>query len=116
MTTIAARYGAWTTTRDTGSSSFALGAYMLGAEVGSFKASHPHDPSDLGRCLRLLELIPEWKERMGEMSVLSPAWAALVAHWDELARLMELEVGIDWSKGKSAPVTYARMREILRQH
>lgn len=41
-----------------------------------------------------------------------PIWAALVARWDDLAASMEAEVGIDWTKGKSAPRTYELMRKI----
>ncbi len=63
----------------------------------------PSDPSDLGRCLRLLELFPEWKSRMPEMATLNRGWASLIPQWDQISALMQEEVGIDWSKGSSAP-------------
>lgn len=108
-----ARLIGWFASDDTGMSSKQIAAW-LAAGVRMPCRDHPYDPSDLGRCLRLLEIIPEWKPRIGEMASVSPAWAALVARWDELAQCMADEVGIDCSKGRRAPETYALMRSILR--
>jgi hypothetical protein len=83
MSGIIERAHAWIVGRDTGSSSEAIWAVMMGMKPDW--DSHPHDGDDLGRCLRLLDLIPEWKLRLGEMAVVYPYWAALVEHWDELA-------------------------------
>ena len=102
----------WLAGGDSGMSSKAICYHMLGMKSdGSF----PLDPSDLGRCLRLLELFPEWKPRMGEMARYSAQWAALVERWDELAEMMADEVGIDWSKGERAPRTYAAMKDAIGQ-
>ena len=102
----------WLAGGDSGASSEAICHHMLGMESdGSF----PWDPSDLGRCLRLLELFPEWKPRIREMARYSPHWAALVARWDELAEMMADEVGIDWSKGRRAPRTHAAMKDAIDQ-
>lgn len=107
---IARRALLWLAGGDSGMSSEAICYHMLGMKSdGRF----PLDPSDLGRCLRLLELFPEWKPRMGEMARYSAQWAALVERWDELAEMMADEVGIDWSKGKRAPRTYAAMKDAL---
>lgn len=83
-----------------------------------YKRIRAADSSDLGRCLRLLELFPEWKPRVGEMARYSAQWAALVERWDELAEMMADEVGIGWSKGKGkrAPRTYAAMKDALAAH
>lgn len=99
-----------TRSRDTGISSQAIMAKMLGGKPEA--GSYPSDPADLGRCLRLLERIPEWKARIGEMATVGFVWAALVARWDELRQSMEGEVGIDWSRGKKAPKTYDLMKKI----
>jgi hypothetical protein len=102
----------WLAGGDSGASSKAICYHMLGMKSdGSF----PWDPSDLGRCLRLLELFPEWKPRIREMARYSPQWAALVARWDELAEMMADEVGIDWSKGRRAPRTYDAMKDAIDQ-
>lgn len=98
----------WLFSGDTGLSSRCLCAHMLG--VKAERSSYPSDPSDLGRCLRLLELIPEWKPRIGEMAAFGPGWAGQVKAWDKLAQSMADEVGIDWSKGCSAPLTYDAMK------
>ncbi len=96
---------AWIVGGDTGASSKALWAVMMGQKSDK---SFPHDPSDLGRCLRLLDKVPEWKPRMNEMAVVSPYWSALVENWTELEKLWTDEA----ASGK-APKTYARMRAIL---
>ena len=103
----------WIVGRDTGMSSKAIWAHMMGAGEPGFGWSVPHDPDDLSRCLRLLKLIPEWAPRMPEMAKHSPQWARLVGGWDEIVRSMEDEVGWDWSKGRSAPRTYALMCTVM---
>lgn len=105
---VEARAMRWMLSGDTGLSSEAICAHMQG--ITPKRASYPSDPADLGRCLRLLELIPEWKSRIAEMSAYGPGWAGQVECWEELAAAMADEVGIDWSKGKRAPVTYNSMQ------
>jgi hypothetical protein len=107
------RVNTWIVSADVGQSSKTIWAAMLGLDQGEDGINHPHDPSDLGRCLRLLELMPEWKPRLPELAALDPCWHALVEHWDDLASSMEDEVGIAWEKGKSAPATYALMRAVI---
>jgi len=34
--------------------------------------------------------------------------------WDKAAECMDAEVGIDWSKGRSAPKTYKLMQPFAR--
>jgi hypothetical protein len=101
----------WLLAGETGASSKALMAAMLGATPQPM--DYPHDPRDLERCLRLLGRIPTWKPRIGEMAACGPHWAAPVPAWSELEALMAEEVGIDWSKGASAPLTYYAMRVVL---
>jgi hypothetical protein len=101
----------WMAGHDTGSSSKAIAVHMT---TGSCDGSYPYVPSDLGRCLRLLELFPEWKPRIGEMARYGKVWAAYIDRWDEIAGSMADEVGIDWSKGRSAKRTYDLMHDIAR--
>ena len=112
---IARRALLWLAGGDSGMSSEAICYHMLGMKSDGSFPNFPLDPSDLGRCLRLLELFPEWKPRMGEMARYSAQWAALVERWDELAEMMADEVGIDWSKGERAPRTYAAMKDAINQ-
>lgn len=60
----------WATGSDTGASSNALCRFMLG--IKSDRYSHPLDTSDRGRCIRLLNLIPEWWDRLDEMASIPP--------------------------------------------
>jgi hypothetical protein len=105
MSDTATRANAWIAGRDTGASSKALWAVMMGVKSDG---SYPSDGGDLGRCLRLLEAVPEWKPRLKEMAAVNGYWAALVAHWDELAALHAK----DDERGRHDAV-YARMKQIL---
>lgn len=101
----------WMGGSDTGISSLAIVSAALGVDHRS--DSPPYDPADLGRCLRMIQVMP-WAAR--GLSVLrqeNAQWGRLVDRWDELRGLMDIEVGIDWSKGDTAPNTYIRMKELL---
>jgi len=75
---------------------------------------HPHDPSDLRRCMELLKSVPEFHGRMQAMRGVSSAWSRLVDRWDELTALLEQEMADKCNKGR-APKTYEMMKEILRK-
>jgi hypothetical protein len=100
----------WLGGRDTGSSSKSIMRHMLGAPSGEM--DYPIDPADLGRCLRLLAEIPEWRPRIGEMATRGAVWALYAARWRGLEASMDAEVGIDWSKGRSAPLTHDLMNSL----
>jgi len=110
--TVHDRAVAWIRDGRVGLSSRAIHDHMLGLKAKE-GWSHPWDPDDLNRCLLLLDLIPEWKPRMPEMAQRSKAWAGLVERWDEIVATFLEEVGLNWTKGKSAPRTYALMKQAL---
>jgi hypothetical protein len=60
----------WLTDDDTGESSKAIVRFMLGLPPKNGYYSYPHDFSDRGRCIRLLNRIPKWWERLDEMGKL----------------------------------------------
>jgi hypothetical protein len=68
----------WILSDDVGASSATIWAVMMG--VVHPRASLPLDPSDFGRCSRLLALFPEWRPRR-----------ELVKRWDDLVALYEAE-------------------------
>ena len=107
----------WIAGDDTGLSSKAIWLHMTGVKPfprdRRNRWEHPWDPDDLGRCLRLLRLIPEWKDRLPEMTARSKSWARLVPHWDELHQMMADECGVDWEKSREAPKTYYAMKHVL---
>lgn len=59
----------WALSGDTGISSEAIAAHMTGASGNTrWGMRPPSDAADRGRCIRLLELIPEWVPRLKEMT------------------------------------------------
>ena len=74
----------------------------------------PADPDDLDRCLKLLAAAPGLRPLIPKMAEVSPQWAALVPRWDEVEASHLEEVGLGWTKARSAPKTYDLMASILR--
>lgn len=98
---------AWIDNGDTGVSSETIW-YALHHEVTHPKhGGVPHDPTDFGRCYRLLQVMPAWKARLQEVVAFCPAWAPFVAVWDELTALYEEELPIG-----QAPRLYARLHAL----
>jgi hypothetical protein len=79
----------WILSDDVGASSATIWAVMMG--VVHPRASLPLDPSDFGRCSRLLALFPEWRPRLTEVARKHPDWRELVKRWDDLVALYEAE-------------------------
>lgn len=103
----------WLARGERGISSEAIVEQLTGERVGRhFRGSdHPYDPSDLNRCVKLLDQHDLAKLVFpGAMADRSPEWAALDAAWDELTTLLREEQA---EKTGRAPRTYARMREVL---
>jgi hypothetical protein len=102
----------WLRGPDTGISSKTIYRVMTG-DYGSDPFGHglhtgtPLDPSDFGRCYRLLQRFPEWRSRMHEVSAKYPEWTGLVRAWPKLEALYEDEL----PSGRM-PRLYRRMREI----
>lgn len=109
--TVAERAAAWIANGRVGMSSRAIWSHMMGAKADRMEA--PSDPDDLNRCLLLLDLIPEWSERIPEMAQHGSRWKALAERWDEITDAFIGEVGLDWCNGRSAPITYRLMKEAL---
>lgn len=96
----------WLAGGDFGTSSRTM-AFWLAFGIRIERADHPYDPSDLGRCLRLLKAVPRLRGRLYRMSDISPTWALMVANWRRLERLY-------WKEQPSSqcPRTYELMRSI----
>ena len=102
----------WIVGHHVGSSSRAIWAHMMDAGEPDWGWSHPHDPDDLFRCLRLLDFIPEWKPRLPEMAARSEAWAALVGKWDEIVASFDSEFGAEPHR-RGTGKTYNLMRNVI---
>ncbi|NTU56304.1 MAG: hypothetical protein HGA79_08650 [Anaerolineales bacterium] len=96
----------WLRTGERGLSSNAMCQYIYCFKISAGK-DYPHDPDDLGRCLKFLAAIgrPDAYEVMADVS---PEWSALVNIWPSLVRRFNAEL----PSGK-CPETYHMMREAL---
>ena len=81
----------WATSRDVGVSSATVYAVMTGNPALYDRFDTPKDPSDFGRCYRLLKRFPQWRARLPEVAAAHPAWVPLVESWGELVALFEAE-------------------------
>ena len=96
----------WLMAGDTGISSKAILAVMEGTRPPSWPGT-PSDPSDFGRCHRLLEHFPHYRVRLHEVVTAHPEWTGLVREWDSLTALYLEEI-----PSGTAPRLYARMQEL----
>lgn len=102
----------WIATGSVGVSSECMALWLAFGERSQMPLE-PADPDDLDRCLRLLKAAPGLRERLPKMAEVSPRWAALMARWDEVETCHLDEVGLGWTKARTAPKTFALMRSIL---
>lgn len=100
----------WLFSDDTGLSSLALASEYLGVDN---RRQHyvPSDPSDLGRCLRLISIVPAIRNSVDSLAEKHPNWKKAAEVWDEITVSMTREVGIRWDKGHTAPETYELMKK-----
>lgn len=62
----------WIVSNDTGVSSKTIWSVIMGVEPDY--ADVPADEADYGRCIRLLQLIPQWQSRLNEVVDKYPEW------------------------------------------
>lgn len=81
----------WLASDDTGMSSL----FMASKLTGMFEAeyAYPHDPADFGRCLRLVEAVPELESKIRDMSQHGKEWAVVAANWHEWAEVYRADDG-----------------------
>ena len=77
----------WLRYGDVGLSSQAIASVYLKKDMIIY--NHPYDPSDFGRCYRLLKYCPFIDIKI--MRGLSDTWTVYVDHWDEMVKLWEEE-------------------------
>ena len=82
---------AWMGSTDTGASSSFM-AIFLSSGVMPERRAFPYDPSDFGRCERMLRRVPHLRERLPQMSDAGHVWKALVDRWGEIVATMEAEI------------------------
>lgn len=82
----------WADGRDTGTSSLTIYAAMTGMSNPHEYHAPPRDPSDFGRCYRLLKLFPSWRERLDSVSAICPEFKPFIENWDKLTQMYEDEL------------------------
>lgn len=117
MTTITMPDGleTWLATGDRGTSSETIAWRLTGISfiAPRFGCSHPHDPADFYRCLKLLDAVPSFQNRLEELRDLSPVWARLVDAWDEIEAVFLREKNDGSGNQWKAPETYKLMRTAI---
>ncbi len=108
----------WLAVGQHGSSSAALFFHLTGVRPVYVRnkenpVDHPCDADDLSRCRLLLEQAPALASRFPEMKKISPVWARLVDHWDNLCALMDEEAPWRERGAWSTPQTNARLATII---
>ncbi len=98
-------------TSEVGQSSKAIFGVMTGQQMAC-GSQRPRDPSDFGRCYRLLQLIPEWNERLIEVSQAYPNWMPLIRDWPILTDMYE--VAIENGRLKATSM-YLEMKKLLEE-
>lgn len=81
----------WIQSDDTGISSKVIWSVMMGLPESIDRKSTPYDPADFGRCYRLLELIPEWEDKLYLLKDVSKHWELFVDNYEELCNLYKEE-------------------------
>ena len=80
----------WERGTDTGISSMTM-FFALKKGITYPKAEVPRDMGDFGRCYRLIERFPEWKEELHKVSDKNPKWKNIIDNWDKLCKSYEDE-------------------------
>lgn len=110
------RIAEWLGSNDTGSSSKAIMLWLSsGTTSGTWGPDTPSDVGDLGRCMRLLERIPEWKGRMSEMAAAGGLWPTFSKHWPAIVEIYLDECGgtvPDKGSSASCPKTYTLLKRV----
>lgn len=101
----------WYMTGEQGISSRNMTKAVLGEKM-DYSNMTPSDPDDLNRCIKLVHMIPEIKEKFQEIAAFSDNWREVIDNWDMLEKSFIDEAGIDWCKAKRAPKTYKLMKEL----
>lgn len=78
----------WLDSDDTGLSSTFMVRVIFQLPGAKFApVDWPWDEYDFGRCVRLLDAVPEAREHLHELAAHGPVWAALVREWASLERM-----------------------------
>lgn len=80
---------AWLASDDVGMSS----KFMASVLSGQFQAEFaiPYDPADFGRCVRMIQAVPELKGLIHLMCKHGPMWTAVADNWERWSEMLNEE-------------------------
>lgn len=100
----------WFIKGDVGNSSEAIVLVGLGLPRIA-PGAHPYDPSDLNRCIKLLEAVPELRKVIPLMAQFGPIWKQISDNWDLLESTLRDEKSKAYSRKEGALITYALLKK-----
>lgn len=86
---------AWLDSDDTGASSLYMAWCLSAGQFGYWhgrkqpEPAYPRDPDDLGRCIRLIEAVPEFGGKIPEMAHRGAKWLAVTSNWARWAEMYD---------------------------
>lgn len=103
--------GTWLISGDTGISSETMAGIALGGTPSSTnwrgRGDAPYDPSDFGRCYRLVQSVPSIRDDFDRIAKAVPVFAGILREWDSLCAIYER----DLPTGSSEEL-YRRIRDL----
>lgn len=112
-------FGIWLRYGERGMSSESIVTVLTGVPIRPGALWEPADPADFRRCEQMLRTVEKHNGEVrahfaAAMSSVSPAWAALVQHWAEIAALIEEEAPgvLDGRARGNAPRAFALMTQL----
>jgi hypothetical protein len=85
----------WLLSDDTGTSSRTIVAATTGLTIAFHKTGTPRDMGDFGRCVRMLDALPELRSKLYRVSERHPEWSPLIERWGELQALYRKAIELD---------------------
>lgn len=106
----------WIIKGEVGVSSQTIWAVMMGVEkvtrqCDDFNYDIPHDMDDFSRCIKLMNLFPEWYDRINEVSHIFPKWIPIIREWGKLDSFYNTIVGMKVSGDDRQPKQSRKYKE-----
>src|SRR5690606_25893902 len=107
-------YVEWANGDDSGISSLTLLSAITGVNFlddgrHRWRPDIPHDPSDFGRCVRLLDSFPELRPQLSKVAEKHSRWAPHVERWAEFEALYRAAAA---SEHGNAPELFEALQEL----
>ena len=95
----------WQRRGDCGTSSLTMWCAFTCGDSPHGRFDYPHDPDDFSRCKLLLDLIPEWRLALQQITTRFPWFKPFIDRWDKFDELWAAE-----SPSGTCPLLYDEMK------